>query len=475
MTTSGPSHHPEHLFFIGIAGHAMRGLALAAQRQGRIVSGLDEGAVPPGSTWLDEQGIPWSRKPDPKLLDGVDAVIISGGVPADYPLLETARHHKIKIMSFAEYLGEFTRDKHVISVAGTHGKTTTTSLITWLLDSVGQHPDYLIGIRPFNFDSSARLTGADTFVVEGDEYIASSLDLRAKVELYHPDVLVLTSVEHDHPDVYPDLESIVDKFTAVVAALPKNGHLFAWAANKNVAKVANAAPCPVTTYGLETGDYTPRDIAYLPTGIEFDVENGPKGLLGRIAVPLYGKHNVLNVLAATAVALGEGLTMQQIIAGAAKFRGTYRRFNLLTDPDDPITVVDDYAHHPTEVATNIEAAKLHFPGHRIVVVFRPHTYSRVTALLEEFQHAFDNADLVYITDIEAAREAGHNPSGVSGLDITKALSTAALYAPDRADLLRRIKLDSKPGDVVVCMSVSGHDNIAEELATSLNAPSADTK
>jgi UDP-N-acetylmuramate--alanine ligase len=468
MTESGRSHRPQHLFFIGIAGHAMRGVALAALRRGNTVSGLDENAVPPGSDWLDEHGIVWSRTPDPQHLDLVDVVIISGGLPADYPMLEEARRRHIRIISFAEYLGDLTTGKHVITVSGTHGKTTTTALITWLLDSAGRHPDYLIGIRPFNFDSSARLSGADTFVVEGDEYEASTIDGKSKVQYYHPDVLVLTSVEHDHPDIFPTFASVVDRFTEVIAGLPKTGRLIAWAANKTVAKVAAAAPCPVITYGLETGDYTPRDIAYQATGVEFDVENGPKGIMGRVAVPLYGKHNVLNVLAATAVALGEGLTMEQIIAGAANFRGAYRRFNLLTEPEATVTVVDDYAHHPTEVATTLEAAKLHFAGRRIVAVFRPHTYSRTAALLEEYRRSFDSADLVYITDIEAAREAGHNPSGVSGLDITKALSSAALYTPDRADLIRRIKLDSKPGDVVVCMSVSGHNNLAEELAQALN-------
>jgi UDP-N-acetylmuramate-alanine ligase len=437
---SQPTPPPQHLFFIGIAGHAMRGIALAASAAGNTVSGLDETAGPPGSDWLDEQGITWTRTPGPQLLDGVDAVIISGGLPADYPLLKTAQERGIRIMSFAQYLGDFTAGKHVIAVSGTHGKTTTTSLITWLLESAGRRPDYLIGIRPFNFDSSARLTGASAFVVEGDEYIASNLDRKSKIEYYHPDTLVLTSVEHDHPDVFPTLASVVERFKAVVAALPPDGHLIAWAANKTVARVAESARCQVTTYGL--------------------------GLLGRIAVPLYGKHNILNALAATAVALKEGLTMEQIIAGAASFRGAYRRFNLITEPEAPVTIVDDYAHHPTEVATTLEAAKLHFGGRRVVAVFRPHTYSRTEALLDEYRAAFGSADLVYITGIEAARERGQDHH-VSGQDITAALPMPALFVSDRAELLRRLERNTKSGDVVVCMSVSGYDDLAGELATLL--------
>jgi UDP-N-acetylmuramate--alanine ligase len=472
IKTQPPS---EHLFFIGIVGHAMRGIALAAKQAGNVVTGLDEG-VPEGDAggeWLAAHGIKWSRMPDPALLNGVDVVIMSGGTSKRYPLLQEAKDRGIRIISFAEYLGDLTVGKHVIAVSGTHGKTTTTSLITWLLESAGQSPDYLIGIRPFNFDSSARLAGADKFVVEGDEYQASSLDLKSKVQYYHPDTLVLTSVEHDHPDTFPTYESVVERFKEVVAAVPKSGRLIAWAANPGVTEVVTAAKCPITTYGLETGEYTPRNIAYQPTGIEFDVENGPKGVLGRLAVPLFGKHNILNALAAVAVARGEGLTMEQIIAGAARFRGAYRRFNLITEPETPVTVIDDYAHHPTEVNTTLEAAKLHFKGRRIVAVFRPHTYSRTQALLTEYQHSFGSADLVYVTDIEAARESGQDHT-VTGQDITEGLSMPALYAPNRDDLIARLKLDIKKDDVVVCMSVSGYKDLAGELALLLNAPFTDS-
>lgn len=452
----------------------MRGLALAAKRQGHLVTGLDEHATSgAGTDWVTAQGIEWTTKPDPELLTGIDLIIISGATPKDYPLLEEARRRSIRIMSFAEYLGEVTTTKHVIAVAGTHGKTTTTSLITWLLEAAGKAPDYLIGIRPFNFNSSARLTGADTVVVEGDEYRASALDNKSKIQYYHPDVMVLTSVEHDHPDIFPTLDSVLDRFREIVAELPKTGRLVAWAANEAVAQVTEAATCPIITYGLETGDYTPRNIAYLPAGIEFDLENGG-GILGRIAVPLYGKHNVLNVLAATAVARQEGLAPDQIIAGAATFKGAYRRFNLINQPDASITVIDDYAHHPTEVNTTLEAARLHFAGRRIIAVFRPHTYSRTSALLREYQNAFGSADLVYLTDIEAAREQGSDHT-VSSLDITKALPMPALFVPGRADLVARIRRDAKPGDVIVCMSVSGYDNLAADLAETLNRPKQSDK
>lgn len=457
----------QRLLFIGIVGHAMRGLALAAKQQGNAVAGLDESAEEgTGTQWLAAHRLTWTRRAEPKLLDGIDVVIISGGTPTDYPLLEEAHRRGIKVQSFAEYLGEITAGEHSIVIAGTHGKSTTAAFVAWLLEHAGRNPDYLLGIKPFNFDSSARLGGGKIVVIEGDEYKASSLDPKAKLEYYHPDLLVLTSVEHDHPDVYPDLASVIKRFKLVVGSMSKEGRLVVWAESTTVAQVAAAAVAPLITYGLEKGDYTARDIAYLPTGIEFDIQKDHQ-ILGRIAIQLYGKHNVLNTLAASATVLEEGLTLAELIAGAAQFKGTYRRFNVLTPADASITVIDDYAHHPTEVATNIEAAKLHFPGRRIVTVFRPHTYSRTKALLRDYHQAFDQADLIYITDIEGAREAGMEHS-VSGNDIAQGLNRPALYTPQREDLIARLKRDCKPGDVVLCFSVSGYQNLAGDLAKELN-------
>jgi len=458
-----------HLYFIGIVGHAMRGLALATREMGYRVSGLDPGADEGTATaWLAERKIPWKREFSPADMDGVTAVIVTGAhATNEFPAIVEARKRHIPIKSSAQWFGELTKKERVISVAGTHGKTTTTSFITWLLEADGHHPDFLIGVRPFNFDSSVRLTGSDIAVVEGDEYRASMLEMKSKVQYYHPDVLVLTAVEHDHPDMYPDLESVKNRFREVISGLPRSGHLIVCAQSKIALELAESADCPVTTYGLDDGDYQARDIAYHPTGIEMDVLIRGT-VLGRLAAPLFGRHNVLNALAAVAAVSGEGLTFDQIIEGAARFKGAYRRFNLLTKADDKIAVIDDYAHHPTEATAMIEAAKLHFPGRRVVVLYRPHTYSRTQALLPEYQRAFDRADVVYITDIEGARETGQEHT-VSGNDIVKALKMPAQYMPDRPKLVELVKSESRAGDVVLCLTVSGHGQIAEELAKTLNS------
>ena len=452
-----------HLYFIGIAGHAMRGLALAARDNGYKVSGLDQKAVSPGSDWLDEHGLHWSRKFEPEQLTGVTGVIISGaGVTPTHPAIEQAQRLGIPVQSFAEFFGRLTQDAQVITVAGTHGKTTTTALIAWLLESAGRHPDFLIGIQPFNFPSSVRFEGSAIAVVEGDEYRASALDNRSKVQYYHPDTLVLTSAEHDHPDMYPDVTAVYERFRDIVRALPADGKLIACAESNAVMEIAQSAPCPVTTYGLKKGDIAARNAAFIPEGIEFEIEQNDT-ILGHVAVSLYGQHNVLNTLAAVTAGLQQNLTFTEILVGLASFRGAYRRFNIVSGLETPITVIDDYAHHPTEVATNLEAAKLHFKRRRIVVIFRPHTYSRTAALLGEYRRAFKDADLIFITDIEGARETGQEPK-VSGKDITDKLGPTASYEPDRQQLFEHVKAAAKPGDVILCLSVSGHDNFAEQLA-----------
>ena len=457
-----------HLYFIGIAGHTMRGLALAARDNGYQVTGLDEPAAPPGSDWLDEHNFVWHRHFHAAQLDGVTAVIVTGAhVTNDSPAIVEAWRRDILVQSYAEFFGHLTKGEQVIAVAGTHGKTTTTALIAWLLESAGRHPDFLIGIQPFNFPASVRFANSDVAVVEADEYKASSLDTTSKAQYYHPNILVLTAVEHDHPDLFPDLKSVEDRFETIVAKLPEDGHLIVCAEAENVLKIAKNAPCRATSYGIEVGDFQARNVAYLPEGIEFEVQRDGQ-FLGHIAVNLYGRHNVLNTLGAVAASMQHGLSFDDILIGAATFKGAYRRFNIVSSPDARITVIDDYAHHPTEVATNLEAAKLHFQGHRIVAVFRPHTYSRTRALMTEYHQAFEDADLTFITDIEGAREADAEKT-VSGQDIARGLAGEAFYIPDRSELITQIKNAAKSGDVILCFTVSGYDNLASELAAKLNA------
>jgi UDP-N-acetylmuramate: L-alanyl-gamma-D-glutamyl-meso-diaminopimelate ligase len=427
----------KHIHILGIAGHAMRGIAYAVKQLDYTVTGTDEGATKPAVDWLKERGITCWDKPDPAHLDGVS--------------------------SYPQLIEQFMKGAHRIVVTGTHGKTTTTTLIAWILESAGLKPDYLIGIKPNNFDTSVRLAHGKVAVLEGDEYRSSQQDNRSKFYYYNPNVAIITSIEHDHPDLFPDLESVTARFKDLVKMIPKDGRLIYCRESLEIQDILSHSKAPAESYGAG-GDWEPLAVDYNAHGIVFDLMHHDKKL-GRLSVPIYGAHNVLNATAAAAVALGQGVTFEQLQAACDSFKGASRRFERVSEPGAEITVIDDYAHHPTEAATPIDAVRKHFSG-RVIAVFRPHTYSRTLGLLKEYQSAFDGADVAYITEIEGARES-HLESQVSGADI--ASGEHVIYEPDRAKLVEAVVNEARPGDVVLCMTVNGYENLAQELAEKLNS------
>jgi UDP-N-acetylmuramate--L-alanine ligase len=443
----------------------MRGVALAARELGYEVTGSDASAQAPGSDLLDEQGFTWWREPAPERLNGVAQVIISGGSKPDHPEIVWAQQQGVPVRSFAEFVGGLAAEQHRIVLSGTHGKTTTSSLVAWLLESAGRHPDFLIGIKPHNFDSSVRLAGSAVIVFEGDEYSSSQVDPQPKFNYYHPDVLVVTSLEMDHPDVFKDLAEIKQRFRTLIASLPSTGRLIWWRDSGELESVVTQSPAPVESYGLADADWTAEDVRFEPTGLRFGLCH-QGNVLGQVTVGLYGEHNVLNALAASAVALAEGLSFAELQQGMASFQGASRRFELVSQPGAAVTIVDDYAHHPTEVAATIAAAKAHFPG-RVLAIFRPHTYSRTSTLLEEYRQAFSLADVAWITDIEGARESGQEQT-VSGADIANKAAGNVEFEPDRAQLVERVVAEASSGDLVLAMTVGGYDGLVRELNEKLN-------
>ncbi len=458
-----------HLHFIGIAGHAMRGIALAAVDLGYKVTGSDEAGGPPGTDWLDAKSITWWREPDTKRMEGVDAVIISGGTKPDFVEIAWAQERQVPVLSFAELVGAMAAEKRRIVVAGTHGKTTTSSLITWLLESAGRHPDFLIGIQPRNFDSSSRLTtDSDVIVFEGDEYTASQIDPQPKFNYYKPDNLVVTALEMDHPDVFKNVEEIAEHFTKLVAGVPADGQVSYWVGAERLAALMSEARPDALSYDLDNAHWTASDIAYMPAGLEFTV-NYEDNELGRVRVGLYGEHNVLNTLGAVSAVMAEAVPFEEIADGMQSFLGASRRFERVSADGAAVTIIDDYAHHPTEVAATIAAAKRHFPDGKVIALFRPHTYSRTAQLLAEYHEAFALADVTFVTDIEAAREGGQEEQyHVSGEDVVTGAKGDVRYAPDRSKIVDLITTEAKPGDLVLSMTVGSYENIVKELNTRLN-------
>ncbi|MDP4000383.1 MAG: UDP-N-acetylmuramate--L-alanine ligase [bacterium] len=454
----------EHYHFLGIFGHAMRGVAAAVKDLGRTVTGTDEGDSPP-TDWLRKQDIRWWSKPDPRHLQGVTTVIISGRIEPDNPELVAAQRQGIPVFSFAELVGDLTKRARRIVIAGTHGKTTTTSLLAWTFESAKRHPDYLVGIQPKNFPSTVRLADGALAVIEGDEYRSSLIDDRSKFAHYRPATLILTSIEHDHPDFFQDLAAVRDRFAELIKDLPADGRLVHWAGSETVREVAEAFPGERHSYAFEDADWYPEHPRYEPDGIRFVLKHHDD-TLGELIVPIYGEHNVLNAVAAAAVALQEGLSFEEVAKAFTGFKGAARRFELISEPGADITVIDDYAHHPTEARTTIRAAKLHYPGRRVIAVYQPHTYSRTKELLSEYHQAFGDADQAFITKIE-----DFDPKGVdlkvSGSDVAAGAGKRVRYVEDRGELLDAVVKAARPGDVILSMSVSGNDSFAQKLAKRL--------
>jgi UDP-N-acetylmuramate-alanine ligase len=301
-------------------------------------------------------------------------------------------------------------------------------------------------------------------VLEGDEYLSSKLDTSSKFSHYRPNVAVITSIEMDHPDLFADLAAIEERFAQLTSTMPKDGRVMYWAGSAEVRNAVQDSSAPTQSYDIEDADWTAEDIDFTPSGIEFDLVHQGKDL-GRLQTATYGTHNVLNALAASAVVLGEGVTFEQLQEAASTFKGASRRFEIISQPGADVTVIDDYAHHPTEVAATINAAKLHFPG-RVIAVFRPHTYSRTASLMKEYQHAFKEADRAYLAEIEGAREIGV-PADVSSAQIAAKAGEHVSFMADRDTLVTNIIAEAKPGDVVLCMTVNGYQNLAQELAAKL--------
>ena len=453
----------QKLHFIGIAGQAFRGIAYAAKLQGYEVTGTDENAYPPGTDWLDAHGIQWWREPDPAHLNGVGQVIINSQYTAQHPEIVAAKAMKISVVSWAEFVGELIKNSKRIVISGTHGKTTTTSLVTWILEKAGRKPDFLIGAPPLNFDSTVRLTGAKLTVLEGDEYISSQLDPTSKIKYYRPDELVVTSLEMDHPDVFKDLSDIRQRFADVINAMPESGRLIYYPQSQAGNLVRTSLH--KETYDLVDADWSAKDLEFQPTGLKFTVVNKDREL-GQVEVPLFGTHNVLNCLAAVAVVWEEQLDWALIQQALLEFKGVAQRLQRITSPDAAVKVFNDYAHHPTEVKSTINAVRKHHPNSRIITVFQPHTYSRTTALLEEYRHAFDEADQTYIAKIEGAREA-HLAHTVSGADIAAGSDGQIEYIEDREELMDKVIAEAKSGDVILVMTVNNFGKFAEELTTKL--------
>ena len=466
-----------HVHLIGIGGTGLSAIARVLLEAGETVSGSDRSMSPLAES-LRDSGVRVHLGHRPENIQGADLVVRSSAIPDDNPEVQAALQAGIPVLKRSEFLGRLMTGRQVIAVAGTHGKTTTTAMLAWTLSALGQDPSYIIGGVSANLGANAHAGRGACFVIEADEYDRMFLGLE-------PYLAVVTNIEHDHPDCYPTSEDFYQAFRQFAGRVAPAGLLLACSDDRGAARLLEEVASSgrrVVSYGLERwlGRPCPHYCALDPRpntlgGFDFEFMQGdpppaarsPRLLNVSLQVP--GLHNVRNALAALAGVDLLGLSVEEAIRAIGQFRGAGRRFELRGEAGG-VTVIDDYAHHPTEILATLSAARSRYPGREIWTVWQPHTYSRTRALLDDFAAAFGDADHVLVTEIYAAREA--DPGDFSARQIVGAISTAAPgsdvhFTPElstAADfLLRRLR----SGDVLLVLSAGDADQLSGKILEGL--------
>ncbi|HSQ32643.1 MAG TPA: UDP-N-acetylmuramate--L-alanine ligase [Gemmatimonadaceae bacterium] len=437
--------------FVGIAGAGMSALAELFLRRGVAITGCD--ANPSGAGDLARLGVIVGPH-DPAHVDGARAIVVTSAMPKNHPELARARELGIPVVRRAEALGEVTADRELVGIAGTHGKTTTTVMTATALAAAGRDPTALVGGRVAEWEGNLRAGGDRLYVVEADEYDRSFLALS-------PTVAVVTNIEADHLDIYADLADIERAFAQFVRGART---IVLCAEDPGANSLSTPSTTEVIRYAIDSGDarLLAARIHSGGGGTSFDVVYDDEQL-GRVELQVPGRHNVLNALAALAAGLSLGAEFKALAAGLAAFRGAERRFQRLGEARG-VLVIDDYAHHPTEISATLAAARAAFPNRRLIAAFQPHLYSRTRDFAREFGVSLSNADRVFLTDIYPAREQPID--GVSATLIADALQVAGgslAWRGRRDDLAGALADAVRSGDVVLTVGAGDITKTGPEL------------
>jgi UDP-N-acetylmuramate--alanine ligase len=459
----------EHIHFIGIGGTGLSAIAIVLLEQGYKVSGSDL-TESPLSIAVEKAGGEVFIGHQAKNILGADIVIRSSAVPEDNVEVQAALAENLPVYKRSEYLGFLMEEKNTIAVAGTHGKTTTSSMITWILTALGRDPSFIIGGVVTNLGTNARAGDGDDFVIEADEYDHMFLGLE-------PSLAVITNVEHDHPDLFPTEKSFMEAFKGFVGKLESDGTLILCAEDPGALKLGQELlpDQKKVLYGLsEVGnDYFAKNIQPSSQGgVEFDLFPNSGADVGPIPISLRipGKHNVLNALGAFAAVDQLGLDRMKIASALTDFQGSGRRFEIRGEYLG-IVLVDDYAHHPTEIKATLSAAKSSYPERRIWAVWQPHTYSRTKALYSDFSAAFSKADRVVVLDVYAARE--QKPDDFDIKDLVKTIKKKdTQHIPEIKDAVEYLLKELSPGDLLLVFTAGDAIEINVSLEKILAAEAA---
>lgn len=452
--------------FVGICGTAMASAAAALKEKGYEVTGSDQNVYPPMSTFLEQRQIPiFNGYSETNLAHKPDLVVIGNAVSRGNPEAEFALDHKLKFCSLPELLREFfIRGKRCIVVAGTHGKTTTSSLLTWVFEHAGLNPSYLIGGIPTNLGQGARFTDSEWFIIEGDEYDTAFFDKRSKFIHYLPEVAIINNLEFDHADIFDDLAAVKKTFSHFIRLVPRNGLLLGNGDDPNLAPLLNVDFCPVKRFGLgEINAIRATNLRLGPTASEFEIPSA------KFHVNLVGELNVRNALSVVAAAKHCGLTNKQIQSGFDTFKGIKRRMEV-RGVAGGVTIIDDFGHHPTAIRETLRALRIKFPTEKIWAVFEPRSN---TTRRNVFQHdlaaSFADANAVIVAQVarleQLSAEERLDPEQLMG-DI-RASGKEAAYLPDADSIVAHLAKQSRGGDVICVLSNGGFGGIHSKLLSTL--------
>ncbi len=442
-------------------------MAAALKERGFAITGSDQGIYPPMSTFLEERGIEARPFDEANLAHKPDLVVIGNAISRGNPEAEYALEHKLAYCALPELLKhQFLRGKRSLLVCGTHGKTTTASLLAWLLKHNGLNPNFLIGGIPNNLGQGARFIDSEWCVLEGDEYDTAFFDKRSKFVHYLPEAVVINNLEFDHADIFCSLTEIQTSFQRLINIIPRNGLLLANGDEPNLLPLTGVGHCPVRHFGLGNDCDTQADqLLFSESGSTFRLGSA------QFRIPMIGELNVRNALAALLMARYAGLSDEQIQAGFDTFEGIRRRMEIRGEVKG-VTVIDDFAHHPTAIRETLKALSRRFPERRVWAIFEPRSNTtRRNHFQIELAEALRLAKRVVVAEVarleQVPPEERLNPAQLMA-DI-RAAGVEADYLPTADEIVAHVVPQAQPGDILCVLSNGGFDNIHQKLINALEA------
>lgn len=460
----------KRVHFIGIGGSGLSAIARLLKESGYEVTGSDK-SLSQFAVDLQNDGVSIYIGHHPRNVDGAEFVIRSSAIAEDNPEVEAARHAGIPVYKRSDFLGQLMSGKTGVAVAGTHGKTTTTAMIAWTLYAMGRDPSFIVGGTLNNLKINARSGKGDLFVIEADEYDRMFLGLKPRIE-------VVTNLEHDHPDCYPKFEDMLSAFQSFVDLLPEDGTLIACAEDEGAVSLLSHARrkgLNVVAYSLEA-EMTINSPQWMQArtlkpndrgGYDFSVTTNmtaESASMLNVSLQVPGEHNVLNALATFSLIVTLGLPLQKAADALSEFSGTGRRFEVRGERNGVI-IIDDYAHHPTEIRATLAGARARYPNHRVWAVWQPHTYSRTQTLFFEFSRAFSDANEVLVTEIYASREPKQE---YSSAEVVSAMPhPSAKYTGSLENTTDYLLKHLRTGDILLVLSAGDADQISTDVLKGL--------